>query len=61
MSRVSFCCSVWSEMGAKAFFVLQGGGGKSKNDTWSENELARYISKGASGTNLSKTSPGVLG
>lgn len=38
----------------------QGGREKSKNDTWSEKELSRHISKGSTaGSKLSKTTPGV--
>ena len=32
---------------------------KSKNDTWSEKELSKYISKGPAAEKLNKTSPEV--
>lgn len=32
---------------------------KSKNDTWSEKELAKHISKGSTAGKLNKTSPEV--
>lgn len=40
-------------------FESQGGRGKSKNDTWSEEELARYVTKGSS--RLNKTTPEAYG
>lgn len=40
--------------------IAQGSRAKSKNDTWSEKELAQYVSKGSTAGKLSKTSPEVL-